>query len=190
MWLWVRRTSGPGRLSAIRRDVFLPSLLSSLPAPSPSSLRIDESCRSSVGPRLRLVSACRSFSMRSVRIWPSVKPDKSDIWDLRGSERGSVACERPATELRGVPEDREEAEENESDPREEEWSALLLPKRRQHSAALLYSICEIWFGLQSGFLRLSSQLYSATSSWYAGYLPASCQSNKTQLKSVFLYITL
>lgn len=66
--------------------------------------------------------------MGSVTNWPSVKLDMSVIWDLRGRERGSVAWERPAMELRGVPEDREEAEEDESDPRDEEWNALLLPK--------------------------------------------------------------
>lgn len=67
--------------------------------------------------------------MGSVRNRPSVMLDMSVIWDLRGRERGSVAWERPATELRGVPEDREEAQEDKSDPCQEEWSALLLPKR-------------------------------------------------------------
>lgn len=60
-----------------------------------------------------------------MRNGPSVKLDMSVISDLRGRERGSVAWERPATELRGVP---EEAEEDESVPHDEAWNALLLPK--------------------------------------------------------------
>lgn len=65
--------------------------------------------------------------MGSVRNCLSVR--LSVIWDLRGRERGNVAWERPATELRGVPEDKEEEEKEKSDPHDEEWNALLFPKR-------------------------------------------------------------
>lgn len=148
-WLRVRRIGGLGRLRAMSRDVFRPSLLlppDSLPSSSPS-LRIAESCSSSVGPRLTVRSGSEwpSLSVESGWNWASVEPQTSHVSALKGKLTGRVAWERPLNEPRGVPEDSEEVDEWDSDPREDEQMVPLPANRGQRLVRLEIStllLCE------------------------------------------------
>lgn len=54
-------------------------------------------------------------------LWSSVEMQTSTMSEPNGRLGGNMTCDRPLRELTGVPEDREEAEEVESEPWEEDF---------------------------------------------------------------------
>lgn len=54
-------------------------------------------------------------------LWSSVEMQTSTMSEANGMLGGNMTCDRPLRELTGVPDDREEAEELDSDPWEEDF---------------------------------------------------------------------
>lgn len=68
-------------------------------------------------------------------LWSSVEMQTSTMSEPNGMLGGNMTCDRPLRELTGVPDDREEAEELESEPWEEDfWEPLATEEERQRSS--------------------------------------------------------
>lgn len=68
-------------------------------------------------------------------LWSSVEMQTSTMSEPNGMLGGNMTCDRPLRELTGVPEDRDEAEELESEPWEEDfWVPLATEEEHKRSS--------------------------------------------------------
>ena len=68
-------------------------------------------------------------------LWSSVEMQTSTMSEPNGMLGGNMTCDRPLRELTGVPEDRDEAEELESEPWEEDfWAPLATEEEHKRSS--------------------------------------------------------
>lgn len=68
-----------------------------------------------------LICEPRPLTLRQTDLWSSVEMQTSTMSEPNGRMGGNMTCDRPLRELTGVPDDREEAEEVESEPWEEDF---------------------------------------------------------------------